>query len=271
MRWLYQFERACVQLRHSRLLKHTTPLWRWLRPAYDALIKQAGNAEGLLRNINGTDPVRILPAFRNLPETYEPEIWSLVMAQVQPGSKVIDVGAHIGLYAMALGKRVGKAGQVLAAEPDPVNLTALSRHIALNQLEKRVTVLPAALSDQSGEACLATNDMQSHVSGAGDVAIKLTTLDQVVLGEHWDLMLIDVEGHEEKVLLGAQRWLSDVHCRPEQIVIEVHPYAWPALGTSSESLLTLLRRYGYEVTDPGGKTVEEIKVYGHIIAKHRRG
>ena len=269
MRLLYQFEQTCIKLRHSRLLSRTAPLWAIVRPAYDALIRRAGGSKGLLRNINGTDQIRILSEFRSLHETYEPDVWKLVMAQVGAGSRVIDVGAHIGLYALAFGRRVGREGRVLAVEPDPENLISLRRHIALNGLQEIVTVLPAGLSEAEGEAPLETNDMQSHVSPgrSGSVVIKLRTLDQVVGGAPWDLMLIDVEGHEEMVLRGGRQWLSDATCRPDMILIEVHPYAWPELGTSSESLMQFLRGHGYSVESLAGEPVDDIKCYGHVVAR----
>ncbi|MEM2045746.1 MAG: hypothetical protein QXO20_06155 [Candidatus Bathyarchaeia archaeon] len=52
---------------------------------------------GLERIINGTDRILILPKFRGVGETYEPEVWSHLMAQARPGDIVADVGAHIGL------------------------------------------------------------------------------------------------------------------------------------------------------------------------------
>jgi hypothetical protein len=125
---LYQLEQTCIRLRHSAVLKRCSPLWDALRPCYNALMKRASQSAGLMRNFNGTDNVRILAEFRNLHETYEPEVWHVVMNHVRAGSRVIDVGAHMGLYAMAFGHRVGPEGRVLAVEPDPANLVSLELH-----------------------------------------------------------------------------------------------------------------------------------------------
>ena len=38
---------------------------------------------------------------------------------VQPGGTAIDVGAHYGIYTLALSPLVGNEGRVLALEPEP--------------------------------------------------------------------------------------------------------------------------------------------------------
>jgi FkbM family methyltransferase len=167
---------------------------------------------------------------------------------------------------MAFGHRVGSGGTVLAAEPDPQNLPVLRKHIALNGLQSVVRVVPAALSDSAGQASLSMDSLQSHVSDQGSVAITLSTLDAEVGEGKWDLLLIDVEGFEEKVLRGGRQLLSDPSRRPTVIMIEVHPYAWVELGISSESLLNLLRQFGYEVRHMDGTEVSIIEHYGHIVA-----
>jgi FkbM family methyltransferase len=189
------------------------------------------------------------------------------MSHLKAGSRVIDVGAHVGLYAMAFGKRVGPQGCVLAAEPDPENLDRLHKHIELNGLKEVVRVVPAGMADAPGTASLSMESLQSHVSSVGgSVQIKLETLDRVTGNERWDLLLIDVEGYEEKVLRGGLGLLGDPARRPGMIMIEVHPYNWPEIGTTSASLLELLRSKGYTVARLDGSPVEEITAYGHIVA-----
>lgn len=262
---LYQFEKLCIRLRHSPLLKQAAPLWCVVRPIYDQLIRLTGK-RGLVRNINGTDPIMLSPECRSLGEVYEPEVWAQVMRHIGPGSRVLDVGAHFGLYAMAFGHRVGPGGHVLAAEPDPENLAILRQHIQLNGLDKVVQVVPVALSDSPGKASLSTNSLQSHVSDQGSVPITLSTLDHEAGDDRWDLLLVDVEGHEEKVLRGGRQLLADSARRPSMILIEVHPYAWAEIGTTSDSLLEKLTENGYQVRTLNGNPVTVIEHYGHIVA-----
>lgn len=98
------------------------------------------------------------------------------------------------------------------------------------------------------------------------MTITLSTLDAQVGEGKWNLLLVDVEGHEEKVLRGGRSLLSDPARRPSMILIEVHPYAWDTVGTTSASLLHELTQNGYAVCDIDGNPVGEIRGYGHIVA-----
>ena len=262
MNVIYHFEQACVRLRHSTWFERAAPLWNALRPAYDHVMRIVGR-KGLERRINGTDTLRVIPELRG--------VWALLMQGVGSGSKVIDVGAHVGLYAVAIGNRVRPGGKVLAAEPDPANVVFLRRQVVLNGLQEIVTVLPVAFSDQSGEACLSTKGIESRVTpstswGTGTTNVTLKTLDEATWGEGWDILLIDVEGFEEKVLRGGRALLSDPLRRPRTVLVEVHPYVWAEPGTTSDSLLHELRQHGYVVNFLDGTEVKSIKDYGHIVA-----
>ena len=261
----YQFERLCAGIRHNPALKSAMPLWNAVRPLYESALRWLGR-EGLERRINGTDTIRLCTECRVIGETYEPEVWARVMANIGPGSKVIDVGAHWGLYALAMGERVRPNGNILAAEPDPSNLELLRHNIRLNHLQEIVSVVPAALSDHAGKAMLSMNSLQSNVTTDGTIPIEMETLDAIAGTNKWHLLLIDVEGHEELVLRGARSLLSDPLRRPELIVIEVHPYAWSALGLASESLLGELRQHGYAIEALSGEKITTISAYGHIVA-----
>jgi len=159
-------------------------------------------------------------------EIYEPEVWSRVMSHIGPGSRVLDVGAHFGLYAMAFGHRVGPGGCVLAAEPDPQNLAVLRKHITLNGIAVRRPrrarrLVRRTRPSKPQHEQPATPARQTRAQWPS----RCSTLDAEAGEGQWDLLLIDVEGHEEKVLRGGDDSLSDPARRPSTIVIEVHPYA----------------------------------------------
>jgi hypothetical protein len=68
------------------------------------------------------------------------------------------------------------------------------------------------------------------------------------------------------VLDGAAQLLFDPARRPRLIYIEVHPFAWPALGSSSESLRSLLHTMGYELRTLSGQLVEHMSSWEHLVA-----
>ena len=264
---MHNTERLCIRLRHSRWLSEADWLWDGLRTPYDQLIQWCAR-RGLERRMNGTDTLRLLPAFRAVGETYEPEVWRRVMAEARPGDTVVDVGAFIGLYSLALARRVGSEGQVVAFEPDTANFAVLRSHCRLNGATN-IELIEAAVSNQDGVIAFDSGRAsESRVSrGRTDYVVRCVQLDTVFDRRSIDLLKIDVEGSEEAVLCGAARLLRDPRRRPRTIFIEVHPYAWPALGTSSDSLLHCLTSAGYAVSDVNCQPIATLDAYGEIIAQ----
>lgn len=262
---LRSFELVCGRLRHLPLLRSLVPIWNALRPIYSRLLRMAGS-HGLERNMNGTDPLRLDVRCREVGDAFEPHVWSQVMPFVRPGCGVIDVGAHWGVYAVAFGLRTGNNGRVLAVEPDPASANLLRSNIALNQLTRVVTIVQAALGEDLGAGRWSVKGYQSQLSDDGELVVEMTTLDAITGNDSFEVMMIDVEGHEEKVLSGGRRFLSDAKRRPKAIMVEVHPYAWAELGSSSKSLLAEVRQHGYEVRYLDGSEIVEIKNYGHMLA-----
>jgi FkbM family methyltransferase len=270
---MHPVERLCLSLRHHSPLARVEWLWWLLRPWYDHAVKLTGR-RGIERIINGTDPLFVLPQYRHVSETYEPAMWTHLITRLRPDDTVADVGAFIGLYTVAIAKRLPKGGKVIACEPDPKNAAVLKGHVALNRVADRVEIIEAVVSERIGEALFQSGEeSQSRVSAEptdNATMIASITLDRIFADRPLDVVKIDVEGHEEAVLRGASCVLQSRERAPRIIYIEVHPYAWATLGTSSASLLGFLRGCGYEVTTLGGQPVAQIHTYGEIIARRVR-
>jgi hypothetical protein len=158
-------ERVSGAIRHHRTIRNANWLWNLIRPLYNVAICVLA-PKGLLRNINGTDSVRIAPELRGMVDTYEPEVWRHVMAEVRHGDVFVDVGAFIGLYASAVGKRVGHDGRVIAFEPDEVNYRVLRQNVRLNGLHRTLQTENKAVGAKSGEALFTGGKgMESRLSG----------------------------------------------------------------------------------------------------------
>jgi len=182
---------------------------------------------------------------------------------------VADVGAFIGLYTLAIAQRVGANGRVVAFEPNPESHALLRSHVELNTLTDRVELHQLAVGAEEGVVALTVNRGSmaaiTQRTDSSTVSVRCVRLDDVWGDRPLDVLKIDVEGYEEQVLRGATRLLSRQE-RPRVIFIEVHPYAWEASGTSSESLLLLLVDHGYRVTLLDGRPVSGIDFYGEIVA-----
>ena len=133
----------------------------------------------------------------------------------------IDVGANFGMYTVRL---AALSRGCIAFEPIPALARALSRGFG-----KRVRVNQTALSDRSGTTELRVPALHTGYSTI-DVANRLTSRQaahiqrlEVAIARLDDFELtdvgfikIDVEGHEEAVLRGAEATLA--RCRPNLLV-----------------------------------------------------
>lgn len=263
-----RMENLCGWIRHRSPLRKATVLWDLARPLHD-LSWRVFARRGIPRLVNGSDRFRISPRLRRMRDEYEPEVWRCLMRQVRPGDVFVDVGAFHGLYSIAVGQRVGPQGRVFAFEPDPDNYRLLEEHIRLNHLEGLVRPENKAVSAQAGRAAfLAGRGSESRLetSGVGGREVAVVALAEYLSGTGVDLLKIDVEGFEQAVLEGAVGLLQDPRRRPRAIFVEMHPFAWPVSGASSEAILALLRAVGYRLLSLDGEPMLQISRYGEAVA-----
>lgn len=133
----------------------------------------------------------------------------LLLPALVAGGSFVDIGANVGLWSASGAQYFSK---VVAFEPSRSLASALR-----NSLPRNVEVISVALSDHNGTATFSTPIMNGVVRDtratleaeanqnidAITEIVTVRTLDSFELGRV-DLIKIDVEGHEEGVLLGAQ-------------------------------------------------------------------
>lgn len=269
MNWI---ESCCTRIRHVGPLEGMDHFWRFLAPAYDAIVMGLGK-NGIERTINGTDRMLVHPTCRGVSESYEPELWKHITSSIEPGDAIVDVGGYVGLYTMAFALRSGPRGRTVVFEPDATNYMHLRRHIELNHLTSRVEAINAAAANYDGVAKLSLNScetrvMTTHTDEPGRI-VQACRLDSIIRGPI-GIVKIDVEGLEEKVLEGAERILSNRELAPRRIYIEMHPFAWADVGTTDSSLISRLSAVGYELRTLKGEPVERIERHCNAVA-YKRG
>ena len=164
--------------------------------------------------------------------TYEREILRLLGDLVYEGDLVIDVGANVGIISARAAGLVGSSGRVIAVEPSPRCVGALTE--VTGELGN-VTVITAALGDTEGMVELTGWDNPDH-RGLGSVVpghrsglaenwhegetlhvpqLTLRNLlsEQVDRKDEIALLKIDVEGYEPDVLRGAPELFSNRRVR----------------------------------------------------------
>ena len=134
------------------------------------------------------------------------------------GATAIDIGANTGVYSYWLLKQVGRAGRVVAFEPQPELLEHLGRlkaSLHADNLELIGTGLSSApgtvtlrrAADHPGGASIARGDDY----GDSGVEIELATLDDAFPDRsrgRVGFIKCDVEGHEHEVIRGGMALLE---------------------------------------------------------------
>jgi FkbM family methyltransferase len=150
--------------------------------------------------------------------TIEPDQTKALVNTLGPGRVFFDIGANAGYYTVLAAKLVGSQGTVVALEPVVRNLAYLYKHISINIDNENVILLPMACCERFSLRPFSTgiNYATGHITAQDDDEGKLTlvptvTVDIIVeaLDLIPDVMKIDVEGAEFKVLEGAGKTIRE--------------------------------------------------------------
>lgn len=271
------FEKFAEGIRHLPLLNRLELFWNTMRPAYELLLRIVYR-KGLPRTFNGHETFYVCHECRTLAGMMPHEVdwWKRFIEEAKKGDTVVEVGAYIGLYTIPLAKRVGSTGKIIVFEPNPYNLTLLKRNILLNRLSERVECLNMAANDCEATLKFIVDGSISHVDPSsqylspGSIDVKAISLDEVIGYKKVDLLKIDVEGAEQRVLSGAKQLLNRSEGFPRFISLECHPYMWKAFQTSSEDILSILRNASYSIEMPtlqDGVQLDQIQHHCIIFAR----
>jgi len=192
---------------------------------------------------------------------YEPETSQFIANCLEDGDTFIDVGSHIGYFALFASRLVRESGLVLAFEPEETNFSALQNHITLNRasnirpfnlaLGARNTKEPFYFNvDNDGghafwDVTLHPFNRRSRMRPVKKM-IRVATLDSVLSERHMKaikIIKIDAEGSEYAILQGARRTIE--RSRPPFILSEMNRFALEQMGASEEKLRSFLESMGY--------------------------
>jgi FkbM family methyltransferase len=163
----------------------------------------------------------------------------------RPGTVAIDVGAHAGLFTVAMARG---AAEVWAVDPLPENTRRLHDVAQANGLEN-VRVVVAAAGSADGQVAFTLSWDPAFGSTAGgrvNATDRTLTVRQVRLDTIWkeagrpavSVVKVDAEGAELEVLRGAAGLVGE--CRPVLLVETNDP----------DAIVRLLP--GYEAGRPAG-------------------
>jgi FkbM family methyltransferase len=165
----------------------------------------------------------------------------------QRANLVLDIGANTGVFTL-LACVANPNCRVIAFEPVPRVFYRLQENIKINKWDTQCEIRREGVSDTSGYTHIHVPDGDLPTSaslhrqgfrGYGGTLIKVpvTTIDDICLaGMRIDLVKIDVEGFEDKVLKGMQRNLL---ASTPTIIVECNP------DGPFQTVEAMLKMFGY--------------------------
>jgi FkbM family methyltransferase len=204
---------------------------------------------------------------------YEPYTARALKQLLRRGDAFWDIGAHVGWFSLFASSLVGTSGRIVSFEPAPEPFRLLTRNTAgvanvtaiQCGLGNADETAPFAAQGESRSASFVEKVTQINADFLPDtpiqrISVPIKRIDTLVreVASVPDVLKIDVEGYELKVLHGAEGLLSS---RNPALLIEIHPPQLGLSGGSEDELFTLLHRHGYkwEVLDRNPNSLYSIK------------
>ena len=150
---------------------------------------------------------------------WERWIHSVVFALVSPGDRIVEVGANLGYYTIAMTVKAGASGRITAFEGNPRLCRLMRRTMEFNGYIDRVEILNKAATDVAGPVEFSisrTNSGGGHAAAypgwappdMEQIRVEGVRLDDEIEGEV-DFLRMDAEGSEPLILRGAERLLAN--------------------------------------------------------------
>lgn len=190
-------------------------------------------------------------------KNHEPETEIHLINFLKQSKCFLDIGANVGYFTL-LAKSVNPQIKVYAFEPNPNNVKKIKENVELNHFTN-IVITSDCLSNSLGEVSFSvppvnesgwgriTND---HLPLENFIHIKAKsiTLDSLIENNFFkndipDLIKIDVEGNEFKILQGAKLFFekfSPILC------IELNEPCLQDCQTSSVEIINFMRQLSYK-------------------------
>ncbi len=214
---------------------------------------------------------------------YAEDEQAMLAQLVRPGDVVVEAGANLGTHTVALARKIGPSGALIAFEPQRVVFQILCANIALNELTN-VHAQNAAVGEAPGVLEVPATDYAApnnfggvSLDGVSSAAVKagvsgekvpVVTIDSLGL-PRLRLIKIDVEGMERAVLVGAKETIE--RCRPVLYFEADRRERNPELIAFALSLGYRLWWHAPPLFNPNNFASNATNVFGRIISLNLLG
>lgn len=200
---------------------------------------------------------------------YEHHIMPVFRDLIKPGMRVLDIGANMGMYAIAAARN---GARVTAIDASTDNCKLMAVNARLNKVE--IEILPFAVSDKTGMALFPRSvDSNKTIREYGlsiqdfdafDAAFA-APLDRIIGPEKVDVVKIDIEGREYAALKDAHQLFEH---RPVFFMEYAPIQCLHGSGVPGSELLKLFTSRGYTMTFLGIR-IPNIELGSDIEAVNR--
>jgi FkbM family methyltransferase len=174
-------------------------------------------------------------------DSYEFDVGVLLTSILKKSKVFVDIGANIGKYSI-LASKLNPNARIFAIEPSKENNVILMKNKNMNKI-RNLKIKKLALNDKKGDVklYLASKNKGGHslkkIHPGKFEIVNGDTFDNLFSKELdiIDLVKIDAEGNEFKILIGMNKFLSERKIK--NILIEIN----------DKETKVLLETYGYSL------------------------
>lgn len=251
-----------IVARYFRAAEHPgrLRLLRWLKRLLGVGMVRAEVFPGVVMDLDESDYVNreIL-----LHGGYELATLALFDRLICDARGFLDIGAHHGQYSLRAARRLAaRGGRVAAFEPMPPTAAKLLHNAALSGLTN-IDCYSFALSDagsiafivqsqdwnSGGSRVLASNVADGAQRNSIHVAVRpFAEVAPFLPLEAFDLVKLDIEGHEARVLTSL---FNTLQARPKHLIVEFTPLAFAYAVPGG--LPAWLSNFGYTIRTVTGE------------------
>jgi FkbM family methyltransferase len=192
---------------------------------------------------------------------WEPWLTEFLVKELCPEDNFFDIGANCGYFSILAAHYIGRAGAVVAVEPQKKLSQKIQRSFFVNGFDGNSKVYQLALGSESGTADLHKNDF---LSGSASICglssftdsvekVSIEPLSEVVRRASEEIgreilptvIKIDTEGFEILAWEGSR----DIYARCDKLLIclEFSPSRYTEMGRDPQEFLSMIREDGFKI------------------------
>jgi len=218
------------------------------------------NFKNIKLYINIKDPLDKIIFYKNGYEEKQIKFLS-EWIRINKANIFIDVGANFGIYSLRISK-LFKTLRIIAFEPVLTTFNKLRMNIKINNLEKKIKIFHVGLSNTNGLKRMVALKRRDYIQSGGfsfnipkgKVKNEIITQyhksiigDKVLKFKKKKIVIkIDVEGYENKVLLGIKNLLKN-----NKILLQIEIF-----NNNFKKINKLLLKYNFKLINKFHKTFD---------------